>query len=149
MYRIILFGVALVGAISAAVSQVPGGRREFSSSNGRRPQVNYMLECQGCHLPDGSGMTGRVPALRGQIHRFLQVQGGREFLVQVPGSANSKLSDNDLASLMDWMLVEFGGLKPGSFKPYSAEEVSKYRKVKLANVPAMRAALAAGFPNAQ
>ena len=28
-------------------------------------QVNYMLHCQGCHLADGAGMEGKVPALRG------------------------------------------------------------------------------------
>lgn len=159
MYRKILLAVAVMGTVSGVISQVsatpeaagvqPGGRPPSNSTNGRRVQVNYMLECQGCHLPDGSGMAGRVPTLRGQVQHFLIVPGGREFLVQVPGSSNSKLSDRDLAELMDWILVQFGGLKPGSFKPYSAEEVAQYRKVKLGNVVATRAALAAGFPKAQ
>ena len=53
-------------------------------------QVDYMLNCQGCHLPDGSGFPARqVPDLRNRMGSFLSVPGGREYLVQVPGTAQT------------------------------------------------------------
>ena len=59
---------------------------EGSSNLGRQ---NYILNCQGCHLPDASGSPGVVPRMNDFIGNFLHVDGGREFIVQVPGSANA------------------------------------------------------------
>lgn len=65
-------------------------------------QVDYMLNCQGCHLPDGSGFPARqVPDLRNRMGSFLSVPGGREYLVQVPGTAQTALPDSDLARLLN------------------------------------------------
>ena len=65
-----------------------------------------MINCQGCHLADG---TGKKNGQRAQYERrgytnFWAVPGGREFLVQVPGSANAPLNDAELAELLNWML---------------------------------------------
>ena len=57
------------------------------------PEVDYALHCMGCHRQDGGGTEGKVPALKGSMGRFLSVPGGREFLVQVPGTSQSALSD--------------------------------------------------------
>ena len=56
------------------------------TANGTDPaQADYMLNCQGCHLPDGQGFPARnVPPLNNHLGKFLHVDGGREFLVQVP-----------------------------------------------------------------
>lgn len=118
------------------------------SRNGRPPQVNYMTECQGCHLPDGSGMAGRVPSMKGEVQHFLAVPGGREFLVRVPGAANSKLSDADLAALLNWLVPRFGGMPQTSFAPYTPQEVATYRAQRLIDVSATRRALVAAFPAA-
>lgn len=104
-----------------------------------------MTECQGCHLPDGRGMTGSVPSMKNDLHRFLKVEGGREFLVQVPGSANSKLSDADLAALLNWLIPKMGGIAADSFKPYTPEEIATYRSRRLVDVTGTRAALVAKF----
>jgi cytochrome c553 len=54
-------------------------------------QAAYMLGCQGCHLEDGRGFPQRgVPALNEFVGNFLKVPGGREYLVQVPGAAQSE-----------------------------------------------------------
>ena len=103
-------------------------------------QADYMLNCQGCHLPDGSGFPARqVPDLRGQLSRFLQVPGGREFLVQVPGSAQTALSDAELARLLNWMLASFSVQPlPLDFQPYSESEVGPLRRQPLVNVTKVR-----------
>lgn len=110
-------------------------------SNGRSPQVNYMLECQGCHLPEGRGMPGAVPVMKGFIHRFLDVEGGREYLVKVPGVANSKLGDADIAALLNWSIETMGPVPRDGFRPYTTEEVARYRALRLTDVPGTRAAL--------
>jgi hypothetical protein len=110
------------------------------------PHVDYMLECQGCHLPDGGGKPGAVPSLRDSMGRFLAVPGGRAFLVQVPGSATSPLSDARLAAVLNWMIREFGPADvAASFRPYAADEVAAWREQPLVDVEKTRAALVAGM----
>ena len=92
------------------------------------PKVDYMLQCQGCHLADGSGSPGAVPDLRGSLARFASVPGGREYLVRVPGAAQSPLSDQRLAAVLDWMIREFGPAEAAAgHAPYRAEEVARWR----------------------
>jgi len=106
------------------------------------PHVDYMLECQGCHLSDGSGSPGAVPDLRGSLGRFLQVPGGRAYLVQVPGSATSRLSDPALAAVLNWMIARFGPASvAASFEPYTGAEVGGLRVRPLVEVDQRRAAL--------
>ena len=106
-------------------------------------EADYMLNCQGCHLPDGSGFPARqVPDLRNQMGRFLSVPGGREFLVQVPGSAQTALNDADLARLLNWMLLRFSAAQlPADFQPYTAAEIGALRRQPLAQVSEVRSEL--------
>ena len=100
----------------------------------RRARIDYMLNCQGCHLPDGEG-AGDVPRMKGFIGNFLKVPGGREFLVQVPGSANAPLDNQRLAELLNWMLGEISRDQlPADFRPFSAAEVGTYRAMPLHDV---------------
>ena len=93
---------------------------------------NYILNCQGCHLPDGSGSEGSVPKMNDFVGYFLHVPGGREFIVQVPGAAGAPISDRELADVMNWMLLNFSKNElPDPYVPYSAEEIGKLRKEPL------------------
>lgn len=106
-------------------------------------QFDYMLNCQGCHLPDGSGNLERqVPPFPGQLGKFLSVPGGREYLVQVPGSALSGLSDDALAGVLNWMLESFSAAElPADFKPYTGAELHEWRKHIPTDVEQVRSAL--------
>ena len=109
-------------------------------------QVNYTLHCQGCHLADGSGTPDKVPALKNEVGRFLHVDGGRENLVQVPGTSQSPMSDAEIADVLNWMLNNFSADQlPAEFIPYTGEEVSKLRPEPLANVSATREKLVAAI----
>jgi mono/diheme cytochrome c family protein len=131
---------------------IPGWRLRFAlvglmlflprSPMAESAQVNYALHCMGCHQADGSGMPGKVPTLKGQVEEFLQLPGGREFLVQVPGVAQSSLSDGELADVLNWVLSTFGS-DPASaeFKPYSAEEIAALRRIPLNDVAVTRKAI--------
>jgi mono/diheme cytochrome c family protein len=106
------------------------------------PRIDYMLHCQGCHAADGSGFPGAVPRLKGEVGKFLQVPGGREFLVQVPGVAQSMLEDAALARVLNWMVREFDPVHtPTDVVPYTAGEVSRLRAHKLVDVTSLRTQL--------
>lgn len=105
--------------------------------------ADYMLSCQGCHLPDGSGFPAHgVPAFPGFVGRFLHVDGGREFLIRVPGVAQSGLPDDRLATLMNWLLKTYSAAElPPDFHPYTASEIAQWRRLPLVDVRATRAQL--------
>ena len=104
--------------------------------NANRAKVNYMLNCQCCHGPDGTGTNdGSVPTMKNFLGNFLHVEGGREFLVRVPGSANAAMSDAALAEVLNWMLPKISKQQmPRDFKPYTAQEVKRLRAQPLQDV---------------
>lgn len=103
------------------------------------PQTDYMLNCRGCHGPDGSGIVGAAPSFRGQVAKFLSVPGGREYLIRVPGTAQSELSDARTAALLNWLVREFSPHEvPADFVPFSTAEVARYRRPPLTDVGSVR-----------
>ncbi len=116
------------------------------SNSGDRAKFNYQLFCQGCHV--GTGIGGNsVPRLKGFVGNFLLTQEGREYLVKVPGSANSKLSDRQLAEVLNWILVSFANESlPEKWLPYQALEVGDYRQNPLFEVVEYRKNLVNRLP---
>jgi hypothetical protein len=107
-----------------------------------------MIHCQGCHVPDGSGLEGKVPDLRASLPMLLSVKGGRAFLVQVPGSSMSALSDARLASTLNWMVRNFTSLKTDQqFRDYTEAEIENMRPQRLEDVLATRNALIGHLEN--
>lgn len=123
MVRLILLSVLFWSAAVLAAADDSG-----------RVVFDYQMNCQGCHTPDGSG-AGSVPAMKGHVGIFLQSQAGRDYLVRVPGSATSALSDERLAAVLNWIVYEFAGdsLQP-PFIPFTAAEVGPLRKSPLNEV---------------
>lgn len=96
--------------------------------NPAQAHIDYMLKCQGCHQPDGTGNMVNTPPLKNMVARFLHVSGGREFLSRVPGVASTDLDDARLTQLLNWTLYRFDRAHmPAQFKPYTQEEVAKLR----------------------
>jgi len=103
------------------------------------PRINYMIHCMGCHLADGTGAPPDVPSLPQHLGRFLLVDGGREYLIQVPGTAYSPLSDAETAEVLNWMLETFSRDElPDDFVPYTAAEVARHRSQALTDVHSVR-----------
>ena len=142
MLRGILALAALAGVTGAGLA-AQGDLSETGVSNPALARQNWMLKCQGCHRSDATGTPQTTPAMAGIVAKFLHVPGGREYLGRVPGVATAPISDAELADLLNWTLYRFDGAHvPADFKPYSASEIGKLRKVPLrTDAPAMRAEL--------
>jgi mono/diheme cytochrome c family protein len=128
--------VTVRAALALAALVVPAAVRAYT------PDVEFALNCQGCHRADGGGTPGSVPAIAGHVARFLAVPGGREYLVQVPGVAQAPLDDATLAAVVNWMLDHYDRNHiPKDFTPYTESEVARLRKDPLVNVEAVRTKL--------
>lgn len=100
--------------------------------------VQFLLHCSGCHGANGAGV-GSVPDLRGNLGHFLAAPEGRRFVLQVPGVANARMSDADLAQLANWMVRRFApDTMPEDFRPYDADEVRAARGAVPADVAGER-----------
>jgi len=107
----------------------------------QRAQRNYTQYCSGCHVADGSGSPAKgIPAMHdGVLGRFLDVPGGRGYIVQVPGVMNSGLKDEDVAQLMNWLVPR---MDPARDAPgYTAAEIAALRRTRPLDVAATRKAL--------
>lgn len=113
------------------------------ASDAGSPRMNYMLHCSGCHGQDATGSPGAgVPSMRGAIGHFFKVEGGRQFLIQVPGTSQSALNDAQTAELMNWMLKTFSKDEmPATTPPYTRQEVAHLRTSPLIEVAAERDAI--------
>lgn len=102
----------------------------------------YVVHCAGCHGIDGAGAPeGQVPDMR-QLGQLLRLEGGRAFVVSVPGVMGSGLSDQQVAEVTNWILTTLAkGSAPPDFRPYDAAEVRLARATPLVDVAAARARL--------
>jgi hypothetical protein len=128
----------LVASLTIALSSAAATNAAW----GYQPKVNFQLQCMGCHLADGSGQSGRVPSIRRSLVLFSRSAEGREYVIRVPGVAQSPLSNEDTAALLNWMARNLSDLKiPADFTDYSAAEIQRSRNRPFAKVKAVRARL--------
>jgi mono/diheme cytochrome c family protein len=110
------------------------------------PEVDYLLHCSGCHMPDGTGLQDVVPTLHDIIGRMVAKPEGRSYIVRVPGASQAPISDEKLAAVINWMLTEFSSdTLPKNFKPLTVNEVSRARSQLLADPIKYRAAHFPGY----
>lgn len=143
-----LLGPAIMAALAANPVKPAPQPAMAGVVDARQAQEDYILKCQGCHRPDGSGDDHSNPSMRGVVARFLNVPGGREFLGRVPGVATTNLDDRRLANLLNWTLYRFDPAHiPAGFTPYTPQELGRLRAnpIRLDRV-ATRARLVEAFP---
>jgi len=86
-----------------------------------------------------------VPSVRDTLVPLASKPEGRRFLIQVPGSAQSRLSDTDLAEVLNWMVTNLSAV-PRPVQKFTAAEVAAYRHRPLVAVKAERQRLIVGTP---
>ena len=101
----------------------------------RSAQANYLIHCAGCHRIDGRGFETEVPDLTAELGAMLQVPGGREYLVQVPGASQAPISDAELAGVINLVIARFApeALARG-VAPFDAAEVTRHRARRPLNI---------------
>jgi hypothetical protein len=129
------FKAVLLTALASGLGLMP-------RAHAYEPAMNYTLQCMGCHTPDGAGVPGHVPSIRTTLLPFARTAAGRQFLVQVPGAAQSTLSNAELATLLNWMIQNLSA-EQGDYKHFTEEEVAGYRTHALIEVRATRERLLA------
>jgi hypothetical protein len=130
-----------------AVAVITAFTSIWSDVQAFEPAVNYILQCMGCHTPDGRGEPGHVPSIRNTLVPFANTAEGRKFLVQVPGSAQSKLSDAELAEVLNWMIDNLSATpRPTQLRRFTGVEVAAFRRTPLVSVATVRARLVAAQP---
>jgi mono/diheme cytochrome c family protein len=133
--RAALAAALLAGLGCAAASQA-------QAYDAARARQDWVLNCMGCHTADGSGIPGKVPPLRESLGHFVSMPEGRQFVMRVPGAANSALNDAELANVLNWLLATMNETsRPASFRPYTAEEIAANRRPALTDVARTRTKL--------
>jgi mono/diheme cytochrome c family protein len=113
----------LAGALAALAAPALAG-----------PRAYYLLHCAGCHLADGRGSPGAVPSLAGTLGRIAASPAGRDYLARAPGAAQAPISDEALATVLNWLLLEFNrATLPPDFRPLTGSEVARSRARVLAD----------------
>jgi mono/diheme cytochrome c family protein len=103
------------------------------------PAQDYMLYCMGCHGPGAEGVPGKVPPLAHTLGLYMKTPAGRNYVLRVPGAANSVLSDTELAAVLNWLAVTYSpGESSSDALLFTPEEVAKLRHVPLVSVLAAR-----------
>ena len=106
------------------------------------PRANFILHCGGCHLPDAAGVPPSVPSLRNTLGLIVATPEGRDYIVRVPGASQTPLTDDELAAVMNWVLLTYNqDTLPANFKLLSGREVGKSRSRVLADPQKLRDSL--------
>ena len=127
--RVLAVAAVAVGVIGA------GGAVRAS------PAQDYTLYCMGCHGAGAQGVPGKIPPLSGTLALFMRTPAGRDYLLRVPGAANSALSDAQLAAVLNWLAERYGAADEPRPLPFTAAEVTRVRHTPLADVRATRSAV--------
>jgi mono/diheme cytochrome c family protein len=102
------------------------------------PQQDYVLYCMGCHGPQAEGVPGKVPPLAHALGRYMRSPAGRNYVLRVPGAANSVLSDAQLAAVLNWVAQTFDAEELAGVPLFTSEEVTGLRHSPLPSVLATR-----------
>lgn len=138
-------GVAVAGAADRGLRSAPVARASIATIaqlRDNRAAFNlYMLHCGGCHRANGQGAPDfGVPSFVDSAGMFTWLPAGRQYLVRVPGSAFSYLTDRQLAEVLNWIVATYSAKElPPDFNPYTSMEIAVDRARHYKDVAAARA----------
>jgi hypothetical protein len=110
----------------------------FTVAVAASPAQDYTLYCMGCHGSQAQGVPGRIPPLAGSVSLFMRTAEGRDYLLRVPGAANSALPDAQLTAVLNWLAESYGESGAPRPTPFTVDEVTRVRRTPLADVQARR-----------
>ena len=110
----------------------------FTAAVRASPAQDYMLYCMGCHGAQAQGVPGKIPPLAGSASLYMRTAEGRDYVLRVPGAANSALPDAQLAAVLNWLAASYGAAGAPPPVPFTVDEVRRVRHTPLADVQARR-----------
>src|ERR1700733_3065955 len=111
----------------------------FAGAAAGKTGQEIMLYCMGCHGAQAEGVPGKIPPLAHALGLYMKTPAGRNYVLRVPGAANSALSDSELAAVLNWLAVSYRAGELSSDTPmFTPAEVAKLRHVPLESVLAAR-----------
>jgi cytochrome c553 len=128
----------VLGRRTLAVAAVAFGLTGVGGAVRASPAQDYVLFCMGCHGIGAQGVPGKIPPLAGALALFMRTPEGRDYVLRVPGAANSALSDAQLAAVLNWLAERYAAADEPPPAPFTTEEVTRVRHTPLANVQATR-----------
>ena len=136
-WRIALLALACIGVL-----HVPASACAQTPADDSLAQQHWVLNCMGCHTSGAVGVPGKIPPLANSLGYFEHLTVGREYVMRVPGASNSGLSDQELADVLNWLLLSMNrSALPTDFKPYTAAEIAAHRRPAFTDVATVRAGL--------
>lgn len=142
----VLAALALAAAPLAALAQNSAPSYSGAAHSDERAAQNYELDCMGCHGADGQGVPGRIPPLAHSLARFMLTPAGRNYVLRVPGAADSPLSDAELAAVLNWIASHFDAEDlTRETAPFTEREVARVRRHPMRSVLARRRAVVQGL----
>ncbi len=124
-------------ALLAALEKRSEGTMEIPVITGSAE--DFSRNCQGCHRADGMGAPGAVPRLQRFVGYFTHLPEGRAYIAIPPAHMLPHLDDARFAAVLNWTVHTFSRdeLAPG-FRPFTAEEVGRYRESPPTDIVATR-----------
>ena len=110
----------------------------FTTALRASPAQDYTLYCMGCHGAQAQGVPGKIPPLAGSVSLFMRSAEGRDYVLRVPGAANSALPDAQLTAVLNWLAESYGAPGAPPPVPFTVDEVARVRRTPLADVQARR-----------
>jgi len=122
---------ALLATLAAfAICLAPAARAQAPEH--LTPRSAYLARCGGCHGIDGRAFAATVPDLKGKAGYFLCDPAGRDYIARLPNIVFSRLTDAELADLLNYVAFDLGGESaPKGARPYSAAEAARARREPL------------------
>ncbi len=129
---------ARAGFIAALLALASAGSASGGTPSGG--ETLYALNCSGCHGWDARGMPPQIPDLRASLPVLLASAAGRDYALRVPGVAMSIAGQQQVQTILNWMLT---ALIPGGaqFTPFTLAEVAIARRSPLTDPMPARALL--------
>ncbi|BFM08051.1 c-type cytochrome [Halioxenophilus aromaticivorans] len=135
-------------AAFAASFFLPQARcEETTGDNKTQAKIHYMLQCQGCHLANGTGTTTGVPDMTEYGALLLKQKQGRKFFIQVPGASNAALNNKQLAAVLNYIVDEI--LQADDVDDFTEQEIANSRGKPLGDVVAHRKSLISSLAEPQ
>ena len=130
--------MALLAPLASTAEQQAAGDLDSHGKIIRKmssPKSLYILKCSGCHRVDGTGAPeAGIPPFPGFIAPLAGNAEGRVYIAHVPGIVGSRLSNEQLSDVLNYVIDEWSGEDSTDTPRFTAEELAELREVPVTNI---------------